>query len=251
MSLLKIEFRVGGGDGRVRWIGMRGSPVHEDVRHSGLVTGVASDVSARKNAELKLVESYSEIQMLNERLRASLVETHHRVKNSLQTVSSLLNMEVRRRPSLSAEDVQKIMSHIQAFAALHEILAEHSKSGAEDVKFVALDDLFNRVLEILQPLAGGRLIIDRLDHCRVTARQCSALGLLCNELVSNALKHGEGKILLRVVASDGQCNFEVENEGSSFPRNFQPEKSGRSGLCLMKAIVRAELGSDLSFQNKS
>lgn len=245
------EYRIVRPNGEVRWLSTRGSGVEPRRGASRVFTGIIGDVTSRKEAEQKLVESYSEIQLLNERLRASMIETHHRVKNSLQIVSSLLNMELRRKPTISASEVQKLVSHIQAFAALHEILGEQSSAAGDGdgMKRVFVDDLIRRLLEILGPLAGDRLQVERLDPARVTARQSSALGILVNELVSNALKHGEGKIYLRLTHTGGRCTLSVRNEGSSFPLNFQPEKTGRSGLTLMKTIVRAELESELEFSN--
>jgi len=243
------EFRVETASGEMRWFVLRcatppGTP--------GVVTGAISDITAQKEAEGQVNQSYREIQSLNHQLQASMIETHHRVKNSLQIVNSLVNMELRRAENFTAQDLRKLSAHIQAFAALHDILANQSKELATNycaTSFVGAHEVMAELLEILGTLSEGRLVVDRLAAVWVSARQSAALGLLLNELVSNAIKHGQGPIHLRLECDGGWCSLAVSNEGSAFPQNFNSEDTTRTGLKLMNTIARMELGSELEFLN--
>jgi two-component sensor histidine kinase len=114
---------------------------------------------------------------------------------------------------------------------------------------VELRELFSRLLEILTPLSEGRLIVERIDSLRVSPRQSSALGLLLNEFVSNAMKHGKGAIRVRMRQEAGDYVLAVENEGSAFPEGFSPDGTNRTGLRLMESIAQRELGSKIEFYN--
>jgi two-component sensor histidine kinase/FixJ family two-component response regulator len=243
------QVRFISGSGEALWFSLKGGPFGKEP---GIVTGMASDVTEQRIAELRLEESNREITSLNAQLQASMTETHHRVKNSLQIVNSLLNMELRRKSTLSAAEIAKVISHIQAFAALHDILSEESKEishSPASVMQVELRELFSRLLEILTPLSEGRLIVERIDSLRVSPRQSSALGLLLNEFVSNAMKHGKGAIRVRMRQEAGDYVLAVENEGSAFPEGFSPDGTNRTGLRLMESIAQRELGSKIEFYN--
>lgn len=246
---IRSQVRFVSEGGEVLWFALKGGLFGKEP---GIVTGMASDVTEQRIAEIRLEESNREISSLNAQLQASVTETHHRVKNSLQVVNSLLNMELRRNATLSAADIRKVISHIQAFAALHDILSEESKEiyqSAALVTQVELRELFSRLLEILTPLSEGRLAVERIDSVRVTPRQSSALGLLLNEFVSNAMKHGSGPIRLRMQQEADGYALSVENEGSAFPEGFSPDETNRTGLRLMQSIAQRELGSKVEFIN--
>lgn len=248
----EVEYRVQArSEERLRWLLSKGSP-HLSLSKGGesTVTGITTDISARRHAEELVHESLAQISALNERLKSSMVETHHRVKNSLQIIGSLLNLALRGRDSLSIDEGKKLVSHIQSFAALHEILGERNPSDCQDMRNVSLRELLSRLIEALQPLCAGRLKVVALAEMRVSARQGSALGIILNELVSNALKYGDGTIecSLRALGQDEGALI-VQNEGSAFPHDFSPESSGRTGLKLLCTIAKAELGRPVRFFN--
>lgn len=243
------EFRFYDDVNQVRWFILK---FGVDPENPTVVTGTVSDVTAQKEAEVQLAKSYREIHSLNQQLQANMVETHHRVKNSLQIVGSLVNMEMRRAETFTSTDLRKFGAHIQAFATLHDILAEQSKELASNncaTTIVGAHEILVRLLEILIPLSDGRLVVQRLDQVWVSPRQSAALGLLLNELVSNAIKHGNGPIRLRVECREEWCLLAVINDGSFFPANFRPQDTSRTGLKLMTTIARVELGSELEFLN--
>ena len=161
-------------------------------------------------------------------------------------------MELRRSESFTAQDLRKLSAHIQAFATLHDILANQSKELSNNycaTSFVGAHEVLAELLEILAAVSEGRLVVDRLAAVWVSPRQSAALGLLLNELVSNAMKHGSGAIHLRLECSGEWCSLVVVNDGSVFPAEFDPEASNRTGLRLMQTLARVELGGELEFFN--
>ncbi|NDC39276.1 MAG: response regulator, partial [Proteobacteria bacterium] len=172
-QVLRDEYRIQAAS-QQRWLLFKGAALKG---HPGVVSGALSDITPNKEAQEQLRQSYQEIQSLNQQLQANMVETHHRVKNSLQIVNSLVNMEMRRADSFTPKDLQKVAAHIQAFATLHDILTEQSKELSRTncgTSVVGAHEMLTRLLELLAALSEGRLTVDRLDVVWVSVRQSAA-----------------------------------------------------------------------------
>lgn len=245
---MEHEFRIRRPDGSMRWVLARGRFYYGPDESPSRMAGVIFDVTERKFSEARLDQSNSQIQALNDRLNLSISETHHRVKNSLQGVISLVNLQVRDKQTLSQDDVKKIISHVQGVANLHDVLSESSKLDG-DTTTVSLEVLFEKLLAYLTRNYGGRMIDSELADCVVTAKQGATLSVVLNELVSNALKHGTGPILICVKNHGNHGSLSVQNEGSCFPEDFRPEKTSRTGLLLLKMLCKTDLQSEPSFEN--
>lgn len=245
----EYEFRSLGERGELRWFQAKiSSPGY--ARDSRIIC-VMSDVTEKKEVETALLQNHSRIQSLNDRLQLGMVESHHRVKNSLQNVISLLNVHSRKNGELTKEEVQKLSVHIHGLAMLHDLLVSQVKEeGSTDQ--VPVDRVLERVIELLGRAAGRRRVCSHLQESRASPKQTASLAVILNELMSNALKHGKGDIAVTLQPQADECIFfEVKCAQASFPENFSPNTTSRTGLSLVTLLCRNDLSCEPEFANSS
>lgn len=208
------------------------------------------DMSERHEYEAKLKQAYDHVKILNERLSSGMTETHHRVKNSLQVISSLLSIELRKHGSITADNLRKIISHVQSFATLHDILTLQVKELG-DISTVCARSILERSLSSVQRAMGDRKLNCKLDACPISPRQGASLAVVANELLSNALKFGDGAVSVNLMAREGKARLEFSNEGSEFLSTFSVEERASTGLKLVKNLCKSDLGGDPKFTSPS
>jgi len=201
--------------------------------------------------EQRVRERTAEIEALNERLRRAMTETHHRVKNSLQVIASMVDMRLLEdTDTISPEDLRRLGTHIHTLAAVHEILTEASKADAQ-AHFVSARAILERLLPLLQKMAGGRSIRCETEDVRLSGKQGTALALITNELVSNAVKHGTGDIEVSLTVGDGEALLEVRDAGPGFPADFDPRQVTSTGWELVDRLSRWDLQGASAWENLS
>src|SRR5207248_1279488 len=124
-------------------------------------------------------------------------EIHHRVKNNLQTVASLLRLQARAEGVDPREALEHSVNRILAIAAVHEALTEQRE---EDVELSELIDRLRAML--VQGLAGGRAVEARLEPVSLAGNRATALALVFSELLQNALEHGTGAVRIDLARRD-------------------------------------------------
>jgi len=209
--------------------------------------GIIRDITLRKEHELALESDLASKEVL-------LKEIHHRVKNNLQVVSSLLNIQ---EAAILDEDARKVFvecqTQIQTMAMVHEVL--YRSSSFEGVK---MDTYFERLVDYLSSVYEGGY---RGVSCRVEANGASLdlddampVALIVNELVTNCLKHAfpagrDGKIRVSLRESGEGWLLEVEDDGVGYDRGAASvlsdgEKESGIGTELVLALaaqVRGEV----------
>lgn len=203
----------------------------------------------RQETEMALRERQAEIEGLNIRLRRSIRETHHRVKNNLQLTAAMVDMqamEQRRPPSL--EDFRHLSSQIRTLATVHDLL---TASAAEDgeIGVISGKAVLEKLLTMLQFSAQGSAIRFQLEEFLLPGRQANSLALLTNELVSNALKHGNGSVEVRLTLQGDRAFLEVRDDGPGFPEGFNPEEYAHTGLTLVESLARMDLGGSVRYES--
>ncbi|MFB6271944.1 MAG: histidine kinase dimerization/phosphoacceptor domain -containing protein [Salinibacter sp.] len=186
----------------------------------GSLVCVAQDISERKAAEQKLRRSLEEKEVL-------LREIHHRVKNNLQVISSLLHAQARDVESAAVQErFEETQERIRSMAAIHEQLYQ-----SDDLSQVDFDAYLEELLEELFRSHATRRIERQLkaEAATLPIDQAIPAGLIVNELVSNALEHAfpqaapgtvtvrfrvEGNEAALVVADDGQGGDAMDADGS-------------------------------------
>jgi two-component sensor histidine kinase len=172
-----------------------------------------------------------------------LKEIHHRVKNNLQNVASILRLQVRRLDGVSAEQaLNDSISRIMSIALVHETL------GQEEIGMVDLRGLLRNVGELalsgrLEPTIAMEILGTSV---MIPSREATSLALVVNELVQNAVRHAykgqsEGKLSIFLEHSARNVSVTVQDEGGGLPEHFNPEKDGNLGLTIVRTLVRDDL----------
>ncbi|MFN8222916.1 MAG: GAF domain-containing protein [Gaiellales bacterium] len=158
-------------------------------------------------------------------------EIHHRVKNNLQTVASLLRLQARAEGVDPQKALADSVNRILAIAAVHEVLTEHR----EDV--VDLHELLDRIRKMLvQSLVAGKRVEASLTDVSLEGQKATSLALVFSELLGNALEHGGDEIAVVLSAADGRVMLSVADNGPGLGG-----AADGTGMSIVRALVRDEL----------
>lgn len=200
------------------------------------VASAIRDISERREAERLIVASLAEKETL-------LKEVHHRVKNNLQVISSLLSLQSEGLPESQRSAFALSQARIQSIALVHEKLYRSSRLSHIDFGDYALtlvEQLFvahdgdRRGIAANVEGNGVELPIDTAVPC----------GLITNELVSNCLKHAfpagrKGSIQVRLRRLNAErLELTIADDGTGFPHGFEARRGGSLGLELVFALAR-------------
>jgi len=167
-------------------------------------------------------------------------EVHHRVKNSLQLVRTMLQLQARALDNTEARaPLEQASARILTIAAVHRRLYEGgSVSEADAASYLRglLDDMMAMMPDTLE----GRAVEMRIAPVLLKADQITPLGLITTELVTNALKYGRGRIVVSTAVVPGGIEIAVADEGAGFPAGFDPAHGPGLGMRLIAALARSE-----------
>lgn len=212
----------------------------------------------KQQAEETLRLRQEEIESLNVRLQRAVAESHHRIKNNLQVLAALVDMQIlNAQQMVPVGELERISQHIRTLASLHDMLTQESRDASEHLDVISLRNALARLVEMLQMTAGEVRIQMEAEDVSVNLKQGSAFILIVNELVSNAVKHGASQveILLKLLpentsaAGSPKAQLSVCDNGPGFPEDFDPEQAANTGLELVQMMGRWDLNAELSFTN--
>ncbi len=193
----------------------------------------------------------AQVVRLNAQLRRAMMETHHRVKNSLQTITALVDMQIigREGETVPRAELERIVHHVKALSVIHDALTQHARENA-DVSALSIQEALTRLLPLLQDIAGERRI--RLDSVEtmLPSNLITGLSMLINELVSNALKHGCGEIAIRFATQEGNGLLSVADDGPGFQAGFDAPQAQHTGLYLVHNVAHWDLRGTVRFTNR-
>ena len=183
---------------------------------------------------------------------ATIREIHHRVKNNLQTISSLLRLQGRRLESSEAKAaIEESVRRVRSIALVHEIL---SREAGEDVPFVEI------VRPVCRMVEEAFATPERPVRCRVVgdagnlpAQVATPLAVVLNELLQNAYDHAypegkdidSGEVVLTLERGNGMLVVEVVDDGAGLPDGFDLDASTGLGLSIVRTLVTSELGGTI------
>src|SRR5438093_8559889 len=158
-------------------------------------------------------------------------EIHHRVKNNLQTVASLLRLQARADDVDARKALDDSVNRILAIAAVHEVLTERRDDD------VLLDDLLDRLRAMLvQGIGAGKHVSSTLDRVALAGSRATALALVFSELLQNALEHGGEEVRIELTLRNGDVVLAIDDSGARAGAAAEG-----TGLSIVRALVRDEL----------
>lgn len=216
-------------------------PLIEGSHASGALV-LLRDVSDLREHERRLVS-----------MDATIREIHHRVKNNLQTVSSLLRLQGRRLESGEAKSaIDESVRRIRSIALVHEILAQE---GGDDVRFLDVAVPITQMVE--QALVSPeRPVTIRFvgDGPTLPASVSSSLAVVLTELLQNAVEHGYpvgtsgGRVTIELQSTNRGITVRVHDDGVGLPEGFDLSKSDGLGLTIARTLASGDLGGELSLR---
>ena len=177
---------------------------------------------------------------------ATIREIHHRVKNNLQTISSLLRLQGRRLESPEAKAaIEESVRRVRSISLVHEIL---SREAGEDVPFLEIVGDLTRMAQesFAVPDRPIRCTIDG-DPGVVPSAVATPLAVVLNELLQNAADHafpaggGGGTVVLSLRRDADELAIDVADDGVGLPSDFDDDKSTGLGLSIVRTLVGSEL----------
>jgi two-component sensor histidine kinase len=184
---------------------------------------------------------------------AILQEMHHRVKNNLQQIASLLRLQMHYAEGVSAKEVlHESLSRILAIATVHDLLSR------EDLDMVPIKRLAETILfHTQQGLIPPHKHIDTRvvgDDFLLPLQQATSFALILNELVQNAVEHGfrdldSGCITVTIREEPDRYCLTVVNDGTPLPDSFDPHETMTLGLRIVDDLVRGGLSGTFDLFN--
>jgi two-component system, sensor histidine kinase PdtaS len=181
---------------------------------------------------------------------ALLQEMHHRVKNNLQQIASLLRLQKHYAANSSPVQVlEESISRVMAVAAVHDLLSR------ENLDTIAVRKIAEQIVSATQ---GSLTLPNKRIEMRVegpdlllSSNHANSVALILNEMVQNAVEHGfketnEGEILVKLVEQPDAWRLEVKNDGDPLPDDFDPKKNADLGLQIIDSLARGDLSGEFT-----
>lgn len=220
-----------------------------DTGEGPMTLSVILDLSERKQHEQRMQEALREKELL-------LEEVHHRVKNNLQVIHSLLDLQMLklRDPELLVM-LRDSQNRIRSMSMIHQTLYQsHDFARVDFQRF--LGDLLPSLMDSYGTQAGRVAMEVDAHEVRLPINEAIPCGLIVNELVSNALKHGFPSQRQGVIRVDlrhdgqGQVELAIGNDGVDIPADQDLQRSGSLGLQLVRLLAR-QLNGQLDIRRES
>ena len=201
-------------------------------------------------AHHKLYKSKTEIEQRIAEKETLLKEVHHRVKNNLQTVSSLLRLQSKNTTSDEIRDlIKSSQNRVVSMAMIHEMLYMHDDISQIEFKLY-VQELTQYLIRSIKGVNSNITLNLTIPDIKLGIDTAIPLGLLINEAVTNSLKYGfvdnnncEIAITLQKKDIDNQYTLTIEDNGVGYSENLDPEKTKSLGLKLIHNLARQLRGS--------
>ncbi|HMK54068.1 MAG TPA: PAS domain S-box protein [Methanobacteriaceae archaeon] len=196
--------------------------------------GVNEDITDRKKAENEIIDSLKEKEVL-------LREIHHRVKNNMQIISSLLNLQIQNVENDEIENVLKeSQGRVKSMAMIHEKL--YQSASFTNINFKEyLERLVFDIFYSYGIKTDAIKSILNIEDINIGIETAIPLGLIINELVTNSVKYAfpkcKGTIKIEFKSSDDKLELIVADDGIGLPKNIDIKNRTTLGLQLVNSLV--------------
>ncbi|MBE9053275.1 PAS domain S-box protein [Nostocales cyanobacterium LEGE 11386] len=216
------------------------------IQQSSIFQQAQNELAERQKAEMNLRSALVEKEVL-------LKEIHHRVKNNLQIVSSLLQLQSQ---TLKDSEIIKVFrdsqNRIDSISLIHKNLYTSSNIGQLDVADY-IQNLTTSILISYQIVPGQIELKTNIDAISLNVDQAIACGLIINELISNALKHAfpqqrTGKIMINLRNISNAIELIIQDNGIGLPDNLDWSNTDSLGLSLVYDLVTEQLEGSMTVE---
>ena len=230
----QFEVELKNREGRSLWMENFLNPITVD----GKVVEISCQgfgITDKKESQRKLLDSLHEKEVL-------LKEVHHRVKNNLQIISSIFNLQkqyVDDHPR-ALELLRDSQDRIRSMSFIHESL--YQSKNFSHVDMATYIDGLTRNLMMSYSLSGKVELVNDLHTAELVLDQAIPCGLILNELISNSLKHAypagtTGQIHITLRVEGEQVRISIADDGLGLPENFDQERDSNLGLQLVYTLI--------------
>ncbi len=238
-SILNFENRYRCKDGSYRWIEWRSHP------QGRLIYAAARDVTERKRTEEELKRRVEEKETL-------LKEVHHRLKNNFASIEALVSMQAAEVQSPEARSaLGDTLGRIAGMRILYEKLLATERYEESSVREY-IESLVESMEDALS-VHEGISLLPRVEDFQLPTKKLFPLGIIVNELVTNALKYAfegreAGTVAIRLERIGPSATLEVRDDGKGLPEGFRIEDSRGFGITLVRMLAE-QLGGTFSMES--
>ncbi|WP_337971768.1 histidine kinase N-terminal 7TM domain-containing protein [Methanobacterium petrolearium] len=223
-----------------RWIQTQITPIYNDNRvyHGRLL--IIQNIDKRKKLEKEIRKSLNEKDLM-------MKEIHHRVKNNLQVISSLLSLQSVYHEDVKTRDVlRESQNRVKSMAMVHEILYTRENLSKIDMKKY-IDELILHLYASYGKNHGEIKTLLNIESVQMDINTALPVGLIINELLTNSLKYafpeGIGELSLKLQLIDHYYYLEIADNGIGLPYNFDILQTKTLGFQLVNRLVKQLKGS--------
>ncbi len=207
------------------------------------------DERAKRLLEREVGARTADLRSANAQLEVLMQEVHHRVKNNLQVISSMLRLQsVQVSDDAVRRAFEDSVNRVHAMSLVHEML-----SGRGDRTRLEFHEYLQDLTDRLRDSYGGTDRVAVSIECEdfsLDMNQGIQLGLIVNEIFSNALKHGfrqgrAGSLRIALTRQGGRGRLTIEDDGTGLPPNFDWRSASSLGLQIVQSLV-TKLGGEAS-----
>ncbi len=230
-----FEYPVLRPDGTLRWVHAKGKLSYDDDGNPVKMFGMLQNIHVRKTAEERIQSLLNEKELI-------LKEVHHRVKNNMASIENLLSLQLE-----SLTDPASISVLTKALGRVAGMRILYDKILVSDAyQAVSLRDYLGELVESLVTLFddSSNVTLDmRGDDVAIASKKVFPLGIIINELVTNAMKHApaadrRGAIVITVTSEHARVTVTVHDNGPGLPAGFDIDTSRGLGLLLVGMLSR-------------
>ena len=230
----QVDHRIIRRDGIIRHLVVRIAIMKDDEGRTIKTHGTNQDITELKEKEEEIKKSLEEKEVL-------LREIHHRVKNNMQIISSLLNLQIQHVEEREAVSVLKeSQGRVKSMAMLHEKLYQSPNftniNFKEYVERLVLDIFYSYGIT-----TGSIESILDIENINIGIETAIPLGLIINELVTNSVKYAfpknKGKIKIEFKSSEDELELIAADDGIGLPKDIDPENTETLGLELVNSLT--------------
>ncbi len=223
-------------------------PRIKNGKYDGMICTI-QDITERKQTEEQIKASLKEKETL-------LHEIHHRVKNNMQVISSLLKLQASSIEDRQIKDIlNESQSRVFAMSAVHETLHGSENLSEIDLK-TYLSKVTSSIFQTYSVNPGKIKLNTSVEGISISINQASPLGLIINELISNSLKYAfsdqsKCEITVRTKKADNELELVVMDNGVGMPNEFDWRNSNTLGLKLVRTLVENQLDGSIDLDSNN